>query len=219
MDVSRSVLTIGRSILLLGAIAAAVDLAAAQTLGTPESDRSVGRWKPWVLTSSSQFRVPPPPDETASRTELQQLRAMIASRDPGLRDRILWWDAVAPAYRWNQIAREEAIRAGLNANLASRRLALLHIALADVTVAAWDSKFAYNRPRPTALDHTLPTVVPTPELPSYPDDHAAAGAAAAVVLGEFFPQRAAEFAKLGRGDGTDAPSCRRCLPKRRARWL
>ena len=101
-----------------------------------------------MLSSGSQFRLPPPPDETATRIELERLRGMIASRDPALRDRILWWDAVAPAYRWNQIAREEAIRAGLNANLASRRLALLHIALADAVVAAWDSKYAHSRPPP-----------------------------------------------------------------------
>ena len=97
--------------------------ARAQLASPPDNnDREVGKWKTWVLSSGSEFRVPPPPDETASRIELEQLRGMIASRDPATRDRILWWDAVAPSYRWNQIAREEAIKAGLNANLASRRL-------------------------------------------------------------------------------------------------
>jgi membrane-associated phospholipid phosphatase len=121
---------------------------------------------------------------------------MIASRDPALRDRIGWWEAVAPSYRWNQIAREEAIKAGLNANLASRRLAVLHIALADAMVAAWDSKYAHGRARPASLDPTLPTVVSTPKSPSYPDEHAVAGAVAVAVLSEFLPQRKAELEQM-----------------------
>ena len=145
--------------------------------------------------------VPPPPDEAATRIELERLRGMIASRDPATRERILWWDAVAPSYRWNQIALEEAVKAGLNANVASRRLALLHIALADAMIATWDSKYAHSRSRPTSLDGTLPTVVSAPATPSYPDEHAVAGAAAAAVLGEFFPQRADEFTRLAEEAG------------------
>ncbi len=201
MGVSKTVRNIGRTLVLVAAIAIGIQFAHAQTDASSDSEAVVAKWKPWVLSSGSQFRVPPPPDEAASRAELERVRAMIASRDPALRDRILWWDAVAPSYRWNQIAREEAIRAGLNANLASRRLALLHIALADATIAAWDSKFAYNRSRPTSLDSTLPTVVSAPKLPSYPDDHAVAGAVAAVILSEFFPQRAADLAKLAEEAG------------------
>jgi membrane-associated phospholipid phosphatase len=196
MDLSRTGLSIGRAVVLVATIATGMQSADAQSGGNTDGEAAVASWKLWVLSSGNQFRVPPPPDEAASRTELEQLRAMIASRDPALRDRILWWDAAAPSYRWNQIAREEAIRAGLNANLASRRLALLHIALADATIAAWDSKFAYKRSRPTSLDGTLPTVVPVPESPSYPDDHAVAGAVAVAILSEFFPQRASDFSKL-----------------------
>jgi hypothetical protein len=166
-----------------------------------KADAEVGEWKPWVLSSGSEFRIPAPPNEAATRIELQSLRAMIASRDPALRDRIVWWDAVAPSYRWNQIALEEAIKAGLNANLASRRLALLHVALADAMIATWDSKYAHSRSRPTSLDGTLPTVISTPATPSYPEEHAVAGAAAAAVLGEMFPQRAAEFTRLAEEAG------------------
>lgn len=105
------------------------------------------------------------------------------------------------SYRWNQVAVEEALRANLNANLASRRLALLHTALADAMVAAWDSKYAHNRPRPAVSDPAWQTAVATPPSPSYPDEHAVAGAAAAAVLGEVFPQRAAEFTRLAEEAG------------------
>jgi membrane-associated phospholipid phosphatase len=176
--------------------------AEAQTSATLEnSDAEAGKWKTWVLSSGSQFRLPPPPDEVATRVELERLRGMIASRDPAARDRIIWWDTVAPPYRWNQIVLEESIKAGLNANFASRRLALLHIALADAMIATWDSKYAHSRSRPSGMDRTLPTVVPLPATPSYPDEHAAAAATAAAVLSDMFPQRAAEFARLAEEAG------------------
>lgn len=68
---------------------------------------------------------------------------------------------VAPSYRWNQIAMEEAVRASIPANLASRHLAVLHTALADAMVTAWDSKATYNRPRPSSTEEGLgPAVAP-----------------------------------------------------------
>ena len=75
---------------------------------------------------------------------------MQSSRDAETLGRIAWWNAVAPSYRWNQIAMEEALRAGMPVNLASRHLAVLHTALADAMVAAWDSK-AGPRPPPARL--------------------------------------------------------------------
>ena len=150
-------------------------------------------WRTWVLSSGSQFRLPPPPDAAATRAELDQLRAMAAAREPEALVRMGWWASVAPAYRWNQVALEEALAAGLNANVASRHLALLHTALSDAMVAAWDSKEAHRRPRPSAADPSFTPALPPPATPSYPDEHAVAGAVAAAILGEIFPARAEAF--------------------------
>lgn len=169
--------------------------------GVARTEPHPGTWQTWVLSSGSQLRVPPPPDTAATRAEIAELRALEAARTPEARIRIAWWDAVAPSYRWNQIAVEEALGAGLNANVASRRLAVLHTALADAMVATWDSKYAHNRPRPSAVDGTLRTVTTPPPTPSYPDEHAAAGAVAATILAELFPQRASEFARLAEEEG------------------
>lgn len=149
----------------------------------------------WMLASNSQFRLPPPPDAAATGAELEQLRGVAEGRSEA-EARIAWWNAAAPAYRWNQIALEEAVRAGLNVNFASRHLALLHAALDDAMAAAWDSKAAHGRPRPTVLDASFRAAIPTPASPSYPDEHAVAGAVAAAVLGAALPQRAAYFAGL-----------------------
>ncbi len=188
--------------LLFGTLLALPGPADAQPSGTVDRiEPGAGGWRTWVLSSGGQFRLPPPPDAAATRTEIETLRGMAASRNAEARERIVWWDAVAPSYRWNQIAVDEALRAGINANVASRRLALLHTALADAMIAAWDSKYAHGRARPAVTDPTLQTVIATPPSPSYPDEHAVAGAVAAAVLAEIFPQRAAEFTRLAEEAG------------------
>lgn len=187
----------GAAAFFVGAVLAFAGAAFARNAeATAGAEPDAGTWRTWVLSSGSQFRLPPPPDAAATRAELEQLRGMVASVGADARERIGWWDAAAPSYRWNQIAVEEALNAGLTANFAYRHLALLHTALADATIAAWDSKYAHGRPRPGAADPALETALPTPPSPSYPDEHATAAAAAAAVLGEIFPQRAARFAKL-----------------------
>jgi membrane-associated phospholipid phosphatase len=63
----------------------------------------------------------------------------------------------------------------------------------DATVAAWESKYFYNRARPSELDHNLPTAVDVPDSPSYPSEHAAAAQAAAEVLASFLPSEGQAF--------------------------
>src|SRR5258706_4976783 len=75
------------------------------------------------------------------------------------------------------------------------------MAMHDATVATWDSKYAYNRQRPSEVDPTLQPRLPTPKSPSYPSEHAATAAAAAAVLGYFFPAEAASFQALGEEAG------------------
>ena len=69
-------------------------------------------------------------------------------------------------------------------------LALVNVAIYDATIAAWDAKYVYNRPRPSEADPTLTTVVPNPNSPTYPSEHAAAAGAASTVLGYLFPKDA-----------------------------
>src|SRR5260370_11689484 len=68
-----------------------------------------------------------------------------------------------------------------------RALALVHVAIYDAMVAAWDSKYAYNRPRPSRLDQDFTTVIANPHSPSYPSEHAVAAGAASAVLAYLFP--------------------------------
>src|SRR6266851_8701978 len=66
-------------------------------------------------------------------------------------------------------------------------------------VAAWDSKYGYDRPRPSAIKADLKAVVPNPLSPSYPAEYAAATGAAAEVLAYLIPDRAASFGDKAEG--------------------
>lgn len=89
-------------------------------------------------------------------------------------DRIAFWDAAAAPYRWNEITIEHInVKNNYGNNLAGRAFAPVNVAIHDAVVAAWDSKYAYNRPRPAEADPSLSTAVPNPRSPSYPCEHAA----------------------------------------------
>jgi membrane-associated phospholipid phosphatase len=160
---------------------------------TAAVEPNAGTWKTWLLSSGSQLRVAPPPDVATTRTELQQLKALISQRDASTQQQIQFWDVGSPAFRWNEIAITEALQRNLDQNHAARAMALLNVAIYDATIAAWDSKYAYNRPRPSASDPTLVPAVPNSASPSYPSEHAATAGAAAAILAYIFPDHASSF--------------------------
>src|SRR5258707_15786747 len=78
----------------------------------------------------------------------------------------------------------------------ARAIALFNVAMYDATVAAWDSKYAWNRKRPTEADPALSPAMETPRSPSYPSEHAVTAAAAAEILAYLFPSDAQAFRDL-----------------------
>jgi len=155
-----------------------------------------GTWKTWVIASGTQFRAPPPPDRAATEKELGELARIAATRDGAALDRVAYWDTGSPSYRWSEIAVAEHLRIGTPWQIAARDLALMHIAIYDAMVAAWDSKYAYKRLRPSEVSADLTTVLPNPPSPSYPAEHAVAAGAASEVLAYIFPERGEFFRKL-----------------------
>jgi PAP2 superfamily len=160
------------------------------SVSSAQMEPNAGKWKTWVLTSGDQLRLPPPPDEAATRAEIAQLKDITKQRDAGTLERIIWWNAGPPGYRWTSIAIPPS---QANATLHSRIMALLSVAIYDATIAAWDSKYAYNRPRPTAFDPSLTAALPNPQSPSYPSEHAVVAGAASTVLAYLFPDKADDF--------------------------
>ncbi|HEV2030309.1 MAG TPA: phosphatase PAP2 family protein [Candidatus Dormibacteraeota bacterium] len=158
-----------------------------------------GAWKTWVISSGSAIKVPPPPGQAATRAEIKQLIALAGARDAATLDQIDFWNAGSPSYRWVDYAVPyiigPATPLGRRGPDGSRQLALVMVAIYDAIIATWHWKYAHNRPRPSRLSSELKTAVATPESPSYPSEHAAAGRAAAEVLGYLYPADAASFIK------------------------
>src|SRR5439155_2014270 len=166
--------------------------AAAGSTSAARLEPGAGGWRTWVLESGSQVRPTAPPDRDTTRLELDELRNLSGARDAAVLDQVSYWDSGAPGYRWNEIAIAQGLKDGI-AIAAYRVLALVNVAIYDATVAAWDAKYAYNRPRPSETDPSLTTVLPNPSSPSYPSEHAAAAGAASAVLAYLFPKDAQSF--------------------------
>src|SRR5262245_21919053 len=171
--------------------AGATDAATTATSIEPNA----GTWKTWLLSAGDQFRPESPPDAAATKAELADLKELAATRDAEALDRIAYWNAGAPGYRWNELAIAHGIDAGILL-MAYRMLALMNVAIYDATVATWDAKYTHNRPRPAVADPSLTTAIPTPASPSYPCEHAVAAGAASAVLGYLFPDAAEHFDAL-----------------------
>jgi membrane-associated phospholipid phosphatase len=184
-----------------------------RALVAAQVEPGAGAWPTWTIASGAQLRLPPPPDRAATQAEIAELEAFAAQRDAAALDRVSFWDAGAPSYRWNALTVRYLLGKRIGVPRAARGLALLNVAIYDATVAAWESKYAYQRPRPAAFRQGFETVVATPASPAYPSEHAVTAGAAAAVLSYLYPADAAMFAawaeEAGRSRllaGTDYPS-------------
>jgi membrane-associated phospholipid phosphatase len=151
-----------------------------------------GNWKTWVISSVHNYRLPPPPDKKATRAELKELLNIQSKQDAQAIEQVHYWNAGSPGYRWQELASKLS-----KGNIPPfRTLALLHAAIYDATVAAWDNMYFYNRPRPTTVINQVRSYIPTPASPSYPCEHAVAAGAATGILSYLFPQQADSLHKL-----------------------
>jgi hypothetical protein len=62
-------------------ILSSVGVATRVHAGGDSIEPKAGTWKMWVLTSGSQFRLPPPPDKAATAAEIKHLKDLVAKRD------------------------------------------------------------------------------------------------------------------------------------------
>jgi hypothetical protein len=175
------------------ALAQKVDAAPRAQAASGPIEPTAGSWGTWTLTSGSELRLAAPPDESATRAEIDELQTLASQRDAATLDRIGYWDTGAPPYRWTHFAAKYTQTKNVLGNRAARMMTLLNVAMYDGIIAAWDSKYAYNRVRPTAAGGPAAAIA-VPNSPSYPDERAVAAGAASAVLSYIFPADAAMFA-------------------------
>jgi membrane-associated phospholipid phosphatase len=141
-----------------------------------------GNWKKWFGESVKTNRLPAPP---SNKEELAQVLATQRSLDANGMQQIVYWNAGAPGYRWYSMA-SKLWMTDISGNGALAQL-LMGTAIYDATVAAWDTKYAYNRSRPFAADNKIKIFVSNPESPSYPCEHSVAAGVAVTLISHFYP--------------------------------
>lgn len=146
---------------------------------------TAGNWKTWFIKSGKDFRLTAPP---SFKNELADVLSAQRSVDEKTMQRIQYWNAGAPGYRWygmvGKLWMTDITNKGALAN------ALMGTAIYDATVAAWDTKYAHNRPRPFVADKKVIALIPKPDSPSYPCEHSVAAGVAVTIISHFYPAMA-----------------------------
>lgn len=146
---------------------------------------TAGKWRTWFITSGKDYRLPPP---SSYKQEIAEMISRQQKLDSAAWQQIIYWNAGAPSYRWqdmmNKLWMTDTNYYGALANM------LLNVATYDATIVAWDTKYAYKRPRPFAADGRVKAYVLKPESPSYPCEHSVAAGVAATIIAHFYPSMA-----------------------------
>jgi len=157
--------------------------------------------KPWVMTSSDQFRPGPPPalgSELWAR-DYNEVKAVGAknstTRTPAQTEIARFWEATAPTIYF-PVVRSVAHGPGREVTQNARLLAVTAQAIDDALIAVWDSKYFYNFWRPvtairngdidgndaTERDASWLPFIDTPMHPEYPCAHCIVSGAVGAVL-------------------------------------
>jgi membrane-associated phospholipid phosphatase len=168
---------------------------------THRVEPKAGSWRTWVISSGADYRVPPPPGPAATWAELRSLSDLVDCDDATAREQITYWDAGSPAYRWIDLINTRMLGAVPTSAYPHRVYAYVALAMYDATIAAWESKYFYDRKRPSQVSRRLDPCLPVPASPSYPSEHAAAAQAAAAVLAYFLPAEAPAFQQMAEQAG------------------
>jgi hypothetical protein len=166
--------------------------------------------RPFVMSSSSQFRPPGPPPLTSAKwavdyNEVKTLGAKVGSTRTPEQDQIaLFWadggGTETPPGHWNSIAQQVGAAQGNTLAQNARLFALLNMAMADAAICAWDAKYTFDFWRPvtairngaddanpdTKPDPTWNSLIVTPPFPDYVSGHSTFSAAAGTVLALFY---------------------------------
>jgi hypothetical protein len=156
-----------------------------------QTEPKAGSWKTWFISSGKEYRLPAP---ASFKNEITGVLTVQKNIDETMKKQIVYWNAGAPGYRWQEMMNKlwtvDTGRYGALANM------LLGTAMYDATIAAWDTKYAYNRPRPFIADNRIKVFAPKPESPSYPCEQSVAAGVAVTIFSRFYPALADSVKKM-----------------------
>ena len=118
----------------------------AQSKFSNATNAEVASWKPFLTYADSELNLPAPPDEKSSRKEVTEIKSKMANVDEHMMQRIKYWDAGAPSYRWNDMASRLVTFHDINTFMRFPT-AWVNMAIYDATLAAWKEKAKHKRLR------------------------------------------------------------------------
>ena len=150
-----------------------------------------GNWKTWFITSGKDYRLPAP---SSYKNETPEVLARQRNLDTKTNQQIIFWNAGSPGYHWQEMMNKLwAVDTGRYGALANM---LLGAATYDATIAAWDTKYAYKRPRPFVADNKIKIYTVKPESPSFPCENSVAAGVAVTIFSHFYPAMADSVKRL-----------------------
>jgi PAP2 superfamily len=170
----------------------------------PTAAPAVPLWsqrKPWLLTTSDQFRPSAPPALSTDRwvrdyNEVKQLGGKESKqRTPEQTEIARFWDYSLPAV-YHGVVRSVAQQSGRSALANARLFAAVAQGMDDALIAVFDAKYHYNFWRPgtairngdidghdaTERDATWAPLIDVPMHPEYPSGHSIIAATVATVI-------------------------------------
>lgn len=171
----------------------------------PYHGLEIPNWKPWVLKSASEFRLPPPPPTESAfwQNQLHQTKEEMAKANDSQKQRILYWANMTGigsgdwVYFLNQYMKESQVPLMIQLKVRDA----IGKAIVDATIAAFDSKYVYLVKRPYMLDSNLKTYIDTPSHPSFPSAHSTVSFAVVEVLQYYLPENQSEWQRLAEEAG------------------
>ena len=150
-----------------------------------------GNWKTWFITSGKDYRLPAP---SSYKNEIHEVLERQKNLDAKTKQQIIFWNAGSPGYHWQEMMNKLwAVDTGRYGALANM---LLGVAIYDATIAAWDTKYAYKRPRPFVADNKIKIYTVKPESPSFPCENSVAAGVAVTIFSHFYPAMADSVKRL-----------------------
>jgi hypothetical protein len=144
-----------------------------------------GKWATWFISSVEQYRSAAPPSD---KKEVNQVLAIQKELTADAREKILYWNAGAPGHRWYLMA-SKLMMTDLQGKGALVNM-LVSASIYDGTIAAWDTKYRFKRPRPYDMDTRIKALLPKAESPSYPCEYSVAAGVATTIISHYYPSLA-----------------------------
>lgn len=165
----------------------------------PYEGLEIPTWKPWVLKSADQFRLPKPPsDNRFWEDQLAQVKTAMQRATEEQKKQILFWQGTPDPLNgdWVVIVNEYMRKKKTPLEMQIQVRDAIGRVIVDATIAAFDTKYTYLIKRPNMLDPELKTYIPTPNHPSFPSAHSTVSAAVGEVLNHYLPENKGEWNRL-----------------------